>query len=88
MAENTGKQLTCDRCGDTIFLKRLERVVVDGGYDSYDKYEDAPKKWLYDSHFGHLCPSCADQFRYFVTIFMDDNVAPGWKYIPEEEDNA
>lgn len=54
MSEVNGKMLTCDRCGDTVFLKEGEYL-----------YEKAPEGWAYHNEpalvgawGGHLCPYC------------------------------
>lgn len=83
-----GKQITCDRCGESIFLKFLSCETSDGGYGyTYDKYEDEPKGWLYETQFGYLCPKCALEFKTFVTKFMKGKVAMAWKVDVEEETN-
>lgn len=57
--EREGKQLTCDRCGTTVFLKRLENGCVD----------DADKGWLYREG-KDLCPACAIKFTTLVKNFL------------------
>lgn len=79
MGSDMGKRLTCDRCGQSIFLKYLGKGDADGGYTTYDRYEDIPDSWMYTTRMGYLCSDCADSFRTFVYQFMDGNVAWGWK---------
>lgn len=86
MSEVKGKLITCNRCDETLFLKFLEHVDMDGGFSQgYNKYEDLPEDWLYESELGHLCPNCARDFRMFVTSFMGGKVPQKWKYITPEE---
>ena len=86
MSTKSGKQITCNRCGQTVFLEHVERVSTDGGYGSFDVYEKA-EEWLYITEIGDLCPSCAVEFKRFVTNFMGGRVAPVWKYEPEVKEN-
>ena len=70
-----GKLITCDRCGRSIFLKRLER----------DRFESMPDTWLYEALIGYLCDDCAYLFRKWVTEFMDGRVAPIWNVNKHEK---
>ena len=79
MAEVKGKLVSCCRCSNAIFLKLLGREALDGGYSSYDKYEDLPKEWMYETQFGHLCPKCAKEFQIFCRDFFPGNIAPAWR---------
>ena len=91
MSEVKGKLVTCNRCGKTHFKKFIENVSADGGYSSYDRYEELPSEWLYETQFGHLCDTCANEFRYWITSFMNGKVAPAWTdptYTPYPEDLA
>lgn len=76
MAEATGKLLTCDRCGATCFLKctgdRLTDRVTDGGYTTWNKFEDTPEGWRYiDRNVGQLCPKCNAEYEELITRFME-----------------
>ena len=86
MAVYLGKQIVCDRCGKTDFLKFLERVSTDGGHGHYDEYEKN-EDWLHITQIGDLCPNCATEFKRFVTGFTAGKVAPIWdlNYIREEK---
>ena len=87
MSEVTGKLIGCARCDSMIFLKLLEKVDMDGGYSHYDKYQNLPKSWIYDSHFGYLCPDCAGFFADKMNeFFMGRPLAPAW--IPEHDDKC
>ena len=82
MSTKIGKQITCDRCGQTVFLDHIGQVSIDGGYGHYNEYEKA-EGWLSTTQIGDLCPACATMFKRFVTDFMYGNVATIWKYEPE-----
>lgn len=72
MASQRGKMITCDRCGESIFLKELEvkEKDMDGGFTRWNeyKYEELPDGWanvLFDVGFGSnkvLCPECMSIF--------------------------
>lgn len=64
-----GKLLKCDRCGATIFLKYLKTNDIDGGYDSYDVYEDEPKGWNHIHDVGDVCPTCYEEYRLWLAEF-------------------
>ena len=74
-----GKMIICCRDDNFVFLKYLGKGNADGGYTTWDKFEDLPKEWLYDSRFGYLCPECAKEFKIFVNKFFNGNLAPDWK---------
>lgn len=89
MSEVKGKLVTCNRCGNTHFLKFVEETSIDGGYSSYDHYEELPEEWLYATQFGHLCENCAKEFRDWITRFMNGKVASIWNdptYTPYPEE--
>lgn len=68
--EREGKQLTCDRCGTTVFLKRLENECVDGcGWGAIEQFEKPDKGWLYREG-KDLCPACAIKFTTLVKKFL------------------
>ena len=88
MSEIKGKLVTCNRCGTETFLKFVEHRDMDGGFSpGYDVYENLPDEWLHETEFGHLCPACAREFRYFIDNFMYGKVAPKWK-IEQEDQNG
>lgn len=62
MAETEGKILTCDLCGETVFLKYIETKDYDGGFTHVRRYEDRPYGWqtwhVTDIIHSTLCPSC------------------------------
>lgn len=89
MSEKSGKLITCDRCGETLFLKYTGEVGLSNyaGPGTRSTYEDLPKTWMHNSGFGHLCPFCAGVFvRWLKEFFGEDKYekfAPVWKV--EEE---
>ena len=79
MSEKKGKMITCCRDDNFIFLEYLGKGDMDGGYTTWDRFEDLPEDWLYDNLFGYLCPECAREFKKFMFDFFNGNVAPAWK---------
>ena len=85
MSEQLGKLITCNRCGETKFLKR----TGEEGLSSYacpgtrSTYEELPRTWIYDTKFGHLCPHCAEIFVRWLKDFFGqeqyEKVAYRWK---------
>lgn len=70
MASENGRLLTCDRCGETVFLKCIGEETSDGGWTKWSKFEPEPDGWLYEYEMGHLCPGCAFLFKSWVSDFM------------------
>ena len=72
MSKQRGKLITCDRCGETIFLKELEAKErdTDGGYTRWNeyKYEEPLEGWTHQ-YFGDystsfdLCPECSKKLE-------------------------
>lgn len=80
MSKTRGLLINCARCNNMIFLKFLERIPMDGGISHYDQYQDLPKSWIKDNHFGHLCPKCAGEFTRRMNEFFDGcSIAPEWQ---------
>ena len=50
MSEQIGKLLSCDRCGETIFLKWKGTRELDGGYSKVLDFEMPPKGWVNGIH--------------------------------------
>jgi ribosomal protein S27AE len=69
MSTQTGKLVTCDRCGATVFLKRTGEGEADGGYTKWDKFDKLPEGWGYEKH-KDLCPACNAVFEAFINAFM------------------
>ena len=75
-----GMMETCDRCERTIFLKYIGRVETDGGYTSWDKFENLPIDWLKQNGVGILCPDCTKEFKRVMTEFYGrDKVPKAWE---------
>ena len=72
MSKVKGELLTCDRCGETIFLKYLEKGYADGGYTTWDKYENA-EGWGYEVHYN-LCPKCMEEYKEMINDFFGKKV--------------
>lgn len=61
MSEVEGKVLTCDVCGESVFLKYVMERKADGGYTSWREYEKPPAGWnTSDARtVRHTCPACS-----------------------------
>lgn len=70
MAERKGKLVTCDRCGETVFLECTGEGELDGGFTRWNKFEDMPNGW--EKHFpmGMLCPKCNGEYKHLINSFM------------------
>jgi hypothetical protein len=72
-----GKIVTCDKCGASIFLKRVafgsvdEKADGDGhAYQSLNVYQNLPDSW--GEGFGmDLCPECMKDYERTERIFKD-----------------
>lgn len=71
-----GIMLTCDRCGEKVFLKLLKTENRDGGYTTDRVYEDRPEGWIsVDKSFttaiktSHLCPECSEKLKKLLERF-------------------
>ena len=65
-----GKEVTCDRCGERIMLKRTGKFDLNGEYTGVEKYEELPDGWRYlcDSD-KDLCPNCAKDYDRLMEEF-------------------
>lgn len=93
MSKTRGELVVCDRCKDnSVFLKYEGEVGLSNyaGPGTRSKYENLPGTWIYDTHFGYLCPDCAEEFCTFLKEFFGvekyERLAPAWKI--EETENA
>lgn len=77
MSKHIGKNLTCDRCGDTVFLKRVEEdTVLDGGFTRIENFETAPEGWKNSFELDmDLCPRCSDIWEGFKARFKGADYA-------------
>ena len=67
--KKVGMMIVCDRCGESVFLNKVEPNVTDGGYTKTDIYEQKPDDWGRDVERSRdLCPSC---FGYYKEITDD-----------------
>ena len=73
MGSETGLLLTCDRCGDQVFLRKTGQTVTDGGYTRRDDFEAAPE-WKYYSDVRRItmCPRCSQQYKDLFERFMKE----------------
>lgn len=75
--EKKGKKLICDRCGEEIFLERLQDDTTDDGYAIFENYESKPEGWktVYRSISGtdlaNLCPTCGSIFEDVLKHFWE-----------------
>ena len=70
--EKRGLLVTCDRCGESIFLEYKDTAAFDGGYTKVDKFEKRPDRWT--NHEGKtLCPSCTNAYEEMMEDFYDDH---------------
>lgn len=79
MARTEGILVTCDRCGETVFLKKTGENDLDGGYTRYNTYQSLSPDWMYETAFGHLCPKCAREFQTFCANFFTTELPRDWK---------
>ncbi len=67
MAEVEGKLLTCDLCGETVFLRYIETEDYDGGFTRVRKHENKPDGWqtwhVSNVICSTLCPSCNERMQ-------------------------
>lgn len=72
MSEVKGMLKTCDRCGESVFLKAIGVGELDGGFTKWSNFEDAPEGWIwnYDTR-KLLCPKCSAAYISIVKQFME-----------------
>lgn len=70
MSREKGILETCDRCGATYFRKYICTEDEDGGYTTWDRYEDTPEGWGDHYGIGTLCPACNSEYNDMITKFM------------------
>lgn len=84
MRGTKGLLVSCSRCGTELFLKHLGLNGTNGNYTTWDKFEEIPEAWLFETEFGYLCPDCAEEFKRFMTNFLGTAIPPKWRMdIPE-----
>lgn len=72
MSEVKGILKTCDRCGETIFLKTIGDGEADGGFTRWNKFEKAPDGWERLFAVGLLCPKCNEEYKKLLERFMNN----------------
>lgn len=72
MSEVKGLLKTCDRCGETIFLKTIGDGEADGGYTRWNKFEAPPEGWDFHLKVGTLCPKCNTEYNKLLERFMNN----------------
>lgn len=77
MAEQKGKLVTCDRCGETIFLKTTGEGELDGGFTRWNKFEPIPQGREHHCEVGLICPDCNAKYKALVSTFMTEGRANG-----------
>ena len=70
---NLGKEIVCDRCGERIFLKRIDVKELDGGFTRSEQHEKKPDGWgsqYVGEKIVDLCPDCYSYFNELCRDFM------------------
>lgn len=72
MSEVKGKLCTCDRCGETCFIRTIGEGETDGGFTRWNKFEPYPEGWGFvrANCIGMLCPKCNAEWERIVCDFM------------------
>lgn len=65
------KATVCKRCGEVLLRKRIETEYLDGGFTTYEKFEDNPDGWKYHAETGDLCPECEALYQSRLQAFME-----------------
>lgn len=82
MSSQRGKLITCDRCGESTFVKYHKSSFMDGGYTEQEHYDPTPEGWEWESGVGHLCPSCNRLFKETMTKFLGyDKTPEKWRVL-------
>lgn len=74
MSEVCGKLVTCDRCGETVFLKVTGEKVADGGFTRWNTFEAFPEGWEWHHEPGRLCPKCNEEYKKLLKDFLEPPV--------------
>lgn len=69
MAELKGMLKTCDRCGESVFLKVIGVKEMDGGFTKWSNFEDAPEGWIW--HYDMRKLLCPKQGLLFLLYFSN-----------------
>lgn len=63
MSSQKGMLLTCDRCGEWVFLAHTGKKDADGGYTVWDTFEKEPDGWDRVNGIGTVCPMCHKEYK-------------------------
>ncbi len=70
MSRVNGQLVTCDRCGENVFVKCTGEKETDGGFTRWNTFESLPIGW--GLHGGkNLCPDCFRAWNKIETEFMN-----------------
>ena len=75
MGSEKGLLQWCDRCGTTCFRKHIGKGEADGGYTTWDKFENMPDGWEHHTDTGTLCPRCNGEYWNLIKHFKQVEVA-------------
>ncbi len=67
-----GRLVQCDRCQNQVFLQRIGRKDLDGGWTCWDEFEPLPEGWDYVTNVGDLCPACSEEWKKRTAAFMEE----------------
>lgn len=74
MSYKLGKQLTCDCCGNNVFLADIT------SFSHGREYEDIPEGWTLSKDFGDLCPTCSRNYAIKMRdMFGYDKLPDHWR---------
>ena len=74
MARVNGQRVTCDRCGETCFVKTTGDGELDGGFTRWNKFEPLPPGWATKVIAGKgmdLCHNCAAEWELTEKEYME-----------------
>ena len=62
MSKVEGEILTCDICGESVFLAYTGHGETDGGFTRWREYEKPPEGWNAVRAYGvgNTCPRCSE----------------------------
>lgn len=68
-----GKLVTCDRCGEAIFLTKLDDKVLDGGYTRIQQHTDIPQSWGMVER-KNVCSKCNSLYQSIMAQYWDNGL--------------
>lgn len=65
MSKTEGEVLTCDVCGESVFLEYTGDKEADGGYTRWREYQKPPEGWNSARVYGigDICPLCSKRIN-------------------------